>query len=151
MITAELNKIILYVTKQKGPDFSGYFHTPLKEKAVPFSSFAELVVELDKQFDILQFPQAQFARRSFTKEQPVHFERPQEVKTFSKHPMQKELMHPISRFLVHVQFRQNSGWQGSIKWLRKKSIEKHFRGTAELLYLINSALTADSSSQKLEA
>ncbi len=40
---------------------------------------------------------------------------------------------------LHVLFRQNASWQGSILWAEGKQ-EQHFRSVLELIFLIDSAL-----------
>jgi len=40
---------------------------------------------------------------------------------------------------LHILFRQNSSWQGSILWQEGKR-EQHFRSVLELIFLIDSAL-----------
>ena len=41
---------------------------------------------------------------------------------------------------LHILFRQNASWQGSIRWLDKEK-EQHFRSVLELIFLIDSALS----------
>ncbi|PWL48650.1 MAG: hypothetical protein DBY36_08935 [Clostridiales bacterium] len=50
-------------------------------------------------------------------------------------------------FVVHVQYRQNATWQGSVVWAEKNKTQR-FRSALELLKLIDSAL--DESSIKEE-
>ena len=45
----------------------------------------------------------------------------------------------IGTFLVHVKYRQNATWQGSVTWVEKKE-KQQFRSALELLKLIESAL-----------
>ena len=40
---------------------------------------------------------------------------------------------------LHILFRQNASWQGSIRWLEEKQ-EQHFRSVLEMIFLIDSAL-----------
>ena len=42
-------------------------------------------------------------------------------------------------FVVHVQFRQNATWQGTIQWIESKKTQK-FRSTLELIRLMDEAL-----------
>ena len=45
-------------------------------------------------------------------------------------------------FLLNIQNRQNSTWQGSVTWVEKQN-KQHFRGALELIKLIESALDED--------
>jgi len=42
-------------------------------------------------------------------------------------------------FVIHVQYRQNATWQGSVVWA-EKNITKNFRSALELLKLMDGAL-----------
>ena len=50
---------------------------------------------------------------------------------------------------LHILFRQNASWQGSIRWLEGKR-EQHFRSVMELLFLIDSALGSTSANLNSE-
>lgn len=41
-------------------------------------------------------------------------------------------------FILHLQFRENDSWQGTIKWVEKRETLK-FRSALELMKIINSA------------
>ena len=70
------------------------------------------------------------------------------VRTFS--PMVSLLPDPpaltsprvgkLATLELHILFRQNASWQGSIRWLEEKQ-EQHFRSVLELLFLIDSVLS----------
>lgn len=139
-ITVEFNKILVYVTERAGFDFSGYFYTPLKEPAVPFASFADLVFLLEQQFEEIQLPQAALQRRSFVPEEPKLPTKPlTEAETyFTKHSM-NEKKPVLACFSVHVLYRQYGSWQGRAVW-EDRHMVVNFRSAMELLYLINSAL-----------
>lgn len=45
-----------------------------------------------------------------------------------------------SSFLIRIQYRQNSSWQGMIQWLDGKK-SRHFRSFLEMVMLMQEALT----------
>ncbi|MBR0163955.1 MAG: hypothetical protein IJQ12_04695 [Lachnospiraceae bacterium] len=47
-------------------------------------------------------------------------------------------------FIVQVQYRQNSSWQGQVIWAEQNKRE-HFRSTLELMKLIDSALSEEEA------
>ena len=49
-------------------------------------------------------------------------------------------------FSVHVYARQNSSWQGTVRWLEAKE-ERKFRSVLELSYLLESALDLGPENQ----
>jgi len=50
-------------------------------------------------------------------------------------------------FLVKIQYRQNTSWQGTIKWIDGKQT-RHFRSCLEMMMLIEAALTSDKDESK---
>lgn len=52
---------------------------------------------------------------------------------------QADALEQKATFVVRVQQRQNSTWQGTVSWVDAKA-QLHFRSTLELLGLIDSAL-----------
>ena len=59
-------------------------------------------------------------------------------------PMQKEMILDKSgekgTFIIQVQYRQNSTWQGKVVWVEQNRTQ-HFRSTLELIKLIDGALS----------
>ena len=51
----------------------------------------------------------------------------------------QETLAGKANFVVHVQFRQNATWQGTVQWLDKNKIQQ-FRSALELLKLMDEAL-----------
>jgi hypothetical protein len=42
-------------------------------------------------------------------------------------------------FVIHIRYRQNSTWQGEIKWIGENKTQ-YFRSTLEMMKLIDGAL-----------
>ncbi|MDL2327406.1 hypothetical protein LJC64_01940 [Ruminococcaceae bacterium OttesenSCG-928-A11] len=130
---------------------SGLLYNPYLDVSRRFVDVVELADRLDGMFDSLSFPQATMEYRSFdaakkkkrAKSAPAQAETPdRKVET---EPMDKrEKLNPqdSDTFVVHVQFRQNATWQGTIKWAGQNE-EKRFRSTLELLKIMDSAITAN--------
>lgn len=49
----------------------------------------------------------------------------------------------LATFYVKIIFRQNASWQGVITWVEDRR-EESFRSALELIFLMNSALSADA-------
>lgn len=136
-ITSQLNKVSVSVTKQWSCDFSGYYCTAFKEEAIPFASFADLVVLLEQQFDCHCLPQTEFELRRFGtdhRKPATPSEPPKEAEVYLEHTSAIK-----ARFILHVLYRQHGSWQGQITWSEKAQTES-FRSVMELLSLTNSAL-----------
>lgn len=67
--------------------------------------------------------------------------------------MENELMNPAQEpqatFLIKMEYRQNSTWQGVLTWVEEKK-EMCFRSELELLSLMNTALEEKSGGEKAE-
>lgn len=57
------------------------------------------------------------------------------------------LIETATSFLVKIQYRQNTSWQGTIKWLDGKQT-RHFRSCLEMMMLIEDAIASDKSETK---
>ena len=61
--------------------------------------------------------------------------------------MINELKGESATFIVKVQYRQNSTWQGTVIWTEKNK-KQAFRSALELLKLIDGALDESGISEK---
>lgn len=60
------------------------------------------------------------------------------------------LIETATSFLVKIEYRQNTSWQGTIKWMDGKQT-RHFRSCLEMMMLIEDAITSDRpESKKIE-
>lgn len=64
------------------------------------------------------------------------------------HKNTKDKKHVSCKFLVRIQYRQNTTWQGTIQWLDGKK-SKNFRSLMELIVLIQEAMVESGASQEL--
>ncbi|MBQ4416735.1 MAG: hypothetical protein IJQ26_06135 [Lachnospiraceae bacterium] len=53
-------------------------------------------------------------------------------------------------FIVQVQYRQNSSWQGQVIWAEENKRE-HFRSALELMKLIDSAMSQENAAEQGES
>ena len=122
---------------------NGRFYHCYSPQPVCFEDICTLVLKIEELYDEIKFPQAATKLRHFfentteaPRKEPKKYMTPKEVTD------QKGLK---ATFVVHVQYRQNSTWQGSVVWA-DKNISKNFRSTLELLKLIDGALNEDEDS-----
>ena len=99
-------------------------------EAGSFQSMVEFLSRTEQLLSIEDSPQAFNRVRTF---------RP----TLSPLPDTNAIMMPrvgkLATMELHILFRQNASWQGSILWMEGKQ-EQHFRSVLELIFLIDSAL-----------
>lgn len=116
----------------EGRLFSGYYH-----RVYDFNSEIELLLSIDRLCDSMQFPQASYKSRSFESKYTKTFVR--KVESFMDPEIESELKQQgRATFLVHIKFRQNASWQGSITWVEKEKTQ-NFRSALEMLKLIDEA------------
>ncbi|MGE4215208.1 MAG: hypothetical protein AB7E42_10605 [Anaerotignaceae bacterium] len=124
---------------------NGKFYHCYSKQPVHFTDICNLVLKLEDLFDEINFPEASTKIRNFLKNktQTVGEE-------LEKHMTPKEVTDQKgskATFVVHVQYRQNSTWQGNVIWA-DKNITKNFRSALELLKLMDQALNEPEEKQK---
>lgn len=113
-----------------GKLYSGYYG-----RLYRFYSETDLILEIDRLCDSVQFPQASYQSRSFeTKFMKIVARK---VEPFTEKDL-NETNQEKATFLVHIQFRQNATWQGSITWVEKEKTQ-NFRSALEMLKLMDEA------------
>lgn len=138
------NGIVLCVNGCRDGELNGEFFHGYGETPVPFASTGQMVHRMEQFYDWLRFPFPGTNMRSFGEEK--HFERL--VKERKKIMTDDELLSrhgDIGTFIIRVQHRQNSSWQGRITWMEKdKTIS--FRSIWEMVKLIENAVDTVSVS-----
>lgn len=108
---------------------AGRFYNLFQPAGTSFQSLSQLLKELDRTLDEMDFPRAANQLRSFSREHPPD---PQLSVSMEKTGDQ-------ATFALRILFRQNASWQGSVRWLEGKQ-EQSFRSVLELIFLMTSAL-----------
>ena len=107
--------------------FRGRLYNPFWKGCIPFNGVTEFLARMEEQLDLMQFPQSFTARRTFAevKEKPPVPQGPLEMRRGEE-----------ATFYLRVFFRQNSSWQGDIKWVEAGKKES-FRSVLELLMMMS--------------
>ena len=132
------NGVVLCVDSLRAGEPAGRLYHSYQCEAVPFSSSEQMVFEMESLYNALNFPRLGNNERSFapvSKTGAHYTERDRIMKDealLSKHG-------DLGTFIVRVQHRQNSSWQGRITWMEQdKTI--NFRSVWEMIKLIESAV-----------
>ena len=142
------NGIVLCVDLREGRRAAGRLYHAYSKEAMPFSSMEEAVFRMEQFFDELNFPHPTTNGRTFQKEKKQQSMR-QERAIIMKDEELLSQHGDLGTFLVHVQHRQNSSWQGRITWMdQKKTV--YFRSALEMMKLVADALDSVSSSEDSE-
>lgn len=128
----EYRNTVVCVDSYENHVMKGYFSNLFIPEAVPFNSTIEFLKAMEDMLEGLKLPQ------SFTV-----------IRGFSKRPEEAERMPSVewaasgkkATFTIRIMFRQNSSWQGSIRWIEGKA-EQSFRSVLELLFLMDSGLSS---------
>lgn len=115
----------------------GRFYNPLYAEGIPFRGTVDLIKKLENMLDQMQFPQSFSLVRRFSDVRTTDEHSPAEIKARNGE---------VATFAVQVLFRQNSSWQGSILWVEGNR-EESFRSVLELIFLMDSAASAEKGSR----
>ena len=134
-VTAMSTKATVKVTSYDNRVITGWVYNAHFDKAVPFSDGLELLTAMENLFDALSFPGRFEDYRHFARREP---------KKSRKGIKERETMSDKTKdeqatFIIHVQFRRNATWQGTVTWTDGRRTEP-FRSALELNRLIDSTL-----------
>ena len=123
------NGVILCINGTQHQQFHGLLYHSYHTEPFPFENAQQMVHLMEQLYDYLNFPHPGNNERSF-----------REDALLSKHG-------DIGTFIVRVQHRQNSSWQGRITWMEEdKTI--YFRSIWEMIKLIESAVDTVSEQEE---
>lgn len=128
-------------------------------KKIYFRSSMQLIFLLEEMYDELNFPQATTETRSFISIQTNYLLTKQKVQQLrdqaaAARAQEKQAVLeqtgleegiPLATFILSLQYRANSSWQGNISW-KKMNYTVQFRSLLELLHLLDEALLLVQSS-----
>lgn len=136
------NGVVLCVDRISRHRMTGRLYHRYSKQVIPFVSGEQAVFLMEQLFDSLQFPYPSTLERSFS----------EELKS-APTSRQERLMNDedllsrhgdLGSFIVRLQHRQNSSWQGTLTWMeRDKTV--HFRSIWEMIKLVESALNENGS------
>lgn len=135
-----LNSVVLCVDHIDRCRMNGSVYHAYCEDAIEISNMSQLLFELENFFDSISFPFPFENVRSFEeKRQCMQYRKEKErVRVVSD----QELLNKhgdLGTFIIRVQHRQNSSWQGRITWMDKNKT-LYFRSVWEMVKLMASAL-----------
>ena len=140
------NGVVLCVDSMESGRPKGRLYHSYREEPQLFGTAEQMVFLMEELYDSLNFPHPGTNERSFAppKKAGAHFtERDRIMKDdalLSKHG-------DLGTFIVRVQHRQNSSWQGRLTWMEQdKTI--NFRSIWEMIKLIESAVDTVSGPEE---
>lgn len=142
------NGVVICINGWKGQQIVGCFYHSYSGKATEFETIDQILFQLEYFFDLLNFPYAATAERTFGRQNRKADRDRKWVKTMKD----KELLQKhgeLGTFIVRVQHRQHSSWQGRITWVEQNKTMS-FRSIWELIKLMVSAVETVGASKEEE-
>lgn len=104
----------------------------------PFSNMDEVLFYMEKLYDYLKFPYPTTNTRSFLAEPLKKGPGEERIKIMKDEELLSQ-HGDLGSFIIRVQHRQNSSWQGRITWMEQDKT-LYFRSIWEMIKLIDSAV-----------
>lgn len=141
------NGVVMCVNSVSDGDAAGIFYHGYSENGTDFCNLDQLVIRMEEFFDEINFPQRATNERSFTERKPDGGKMKKDKITDDDTLLSKH--GDIGTFIIRVQHRQNSSWQGRITWMEEdKTI--CFRSIWEMIKLIENAVDTVSAPESEE-
>ncbi len=140
------NGVVVCVDRHTDGNPSGVFFHSYSEHPAPFDGYQQLVARMEWLFDWLQFPHRGTNERYFVPEKGKQYVMPAALR--GRQPEREKIVSDenllsrhgeIGTFIVRVQHRQNSSWQGRITWMEEDKTVA-FRSVWEMIKLMENAV-----------
>ena len=145
------NLVTVCINERKDGDYIGEIWNQVDGKPSPFRSSTDMLFQMEKLYDDWNFPQRSTNCRTFGKvteqeERTPNTKRGRKMNVFNV----QDKRGKQGTFIVQVQYRQNSSWQGQVIWAEENKRE-HFRSALELMKLIDSAMSREDTAVQGES
>lgn len=140
------NLIVNCVDGAEQDCFFGRLYHYYSEEPCKYYDIKDMLLNMELIFNEIQFPMASTESRSFfkTNRKPVEREK---VKLMQDKQILNQKGNQAT-FIIRVQHRQNSTWQGEIIWTEENK-KQHFRSALELIKLMDEALSGNVNKEKV--
>ena len=139
------NGVVLCINRNDEGELAGEFYHSYSEKPVPFQGIGQMTLRMEKLYDWLRFPHPGTNSRSFTETAKPDGKIHERNRIMSDESLLTK-HGDIGTFIVRVQHRQNSSWQGRITWMEEdRTIQ--FRSVWEMIKLIENAVDSVSTDE----
>ena len=123
---------------ENGDIYGRYFHRYKKEETF-FPDSATLIIEMERFYDDIGYPQAAIKTRKFMERKGGRIPAKEHMAVISDSQTLMQFRGKLATFLVGVTSRQNASWQGDVGWMEKK-IRKHFCSDMDLMVFVDEAV-----------
>ncbi len=145
------NLVCICVDSFENADYQGRLWNQYDSDPLMFDGIVNLTEQMDYLFDKWNFPQKANKYRTFSDKTEIIIK--QNIlrggSGMSIHNIQDK-RGDKGTFIVQVQYRQNSTWQGQVIWAEQNRKE-HFRSALELMKLIDGAMSSTMEEGKSDS
>lgn len=141
------NGVVLCIDQAAGRTISGRLSHNYNREEIPFDNMEQLLFEMERFYDSINFPHPGTTSRTF---QEGNGQPGNRGAGRTKIMSDEELLDrhgDLGTFIIRVQHRQNSSWQGRITWVEKEQTVS-FRSVWEMVKLMAGALETVSDSEE---
>ena len=132
------NSIILGVDERERQCIKGRVYHAYTEGAIAVRSFDEVVWIAEKLFNDLGYPQMTTSDRDFWGNSYSYRKKEEMVRVMDDKTL-LEQQGDLGTFIIRVQHRQHSSWQGKVTWIEENETV-NFRSALELMKMIDHVL-----------
>ena len=139
------NAVVLCADRWADTRLEGGFYHVYKKEPVLFSSVDEAIFALEQFYDGLKFPYSATGSRTFDGMRSHEYPAEERVKIMKDEEVLSR-HGDLGTFIIRVQHRQNSSWQGRITWMEKNKTV-YFRSIWEMIKLVAGELDTISAQE----
>lgn len=140
--------IILCVNGHSDGKTVGWFYHAYSREKTAVNSMEGLVFSMERFFDRIGFPFPDTNQRTFSKTQENIIRKGRMIKVMKDDELLKK-HGDVGTFIIRVQHRQHSSWQGLVTWVEENETVA-FRSALELIKMIDGAISdGEDDSQSL--
>lgn len=132
------NSIVLAVDDKDIRGIQGRVYHAYSEKAIPIACFEEVIRIAENLFNDLGYPQMTTNDREFGGSSYSYRKKEEMVKVMDDKTL-LEQQGDLGTFIIRVQHRQHSSWQGKVTWIEENETV-NFRSALELMKMIDHVL-----------
>lgn len=134
------NGMVVCIDKVGDNALTGRYYHGYSKDEFTFGNEIELLNSMEDFFNKLSFPFPGNSERSFTRKKETTTRRvKKEIEKVMKDEELLSMHGELGTFIIRVQHRQNSSWQGRITWVEQDKT-LYFRSIWEMMKLIDSAM-----------
>ena len=137
--------IVFCVNKYVEGKTIGEIYHAYSREGIIINSMESLLFSMERFFDELGFPFPGTNQRTFFKESEGSGKKERMVKVMKDDELLKK-HGDVGTFIIRVQHRQNSSWQGLVTWMEENKTVS-FRSALELIKIIDEVVSIDTDKE----